>query len=754
MTAYFAHTTELPDGTRDPNQDHWQPLAVHLRNVAELASQFAAPLGPDAQAETALAGLLHDLGKFRDEFQSYLRGERSGGAETQHAIYGAVWAFGREQLGAAFGMAGHHTGLRDLADLRSAVEKPALRVADSLPVLEQRFIAGLGTLPKPPGSPPHVRTERAFELYIRLLFSCLVDADRLDTAIWPAKVAPDRPLEPAKLFELVVAARERKHAAVPDGPIAQARNRIFDACVSAASAASGFFALTVPTGGGKTLAAMAFALAHAQTHGLRRVIVVIPYLSIIEQNAAEYRRILGSDIVLESHSAASPRPDLDETEREQLELVAENWDAPVIVTTSVQFIESLFAASPSRCRKLHRVARSVVIFDEVQTLPSHLLQPLFSALRELHHNYGTTFVFSSATQPAFRRSASIPDGFADGELREIAPEPAELFKRLRRVRYHLPQAEETHDWPALASELAAQRQVLCVVNLTAHARTLWEALQRCCPEGERPIHLSSAMCPEHRLALIRLIRSRLRKGLPCRVISTQLVEAGVDVDFPVVWRALGPLDSIVQVAGRCNREGCLRDESGNPKLGEVHVFRPADHRLPPGVYRVAADQTAVTLASLGTPDEAAERMAKDAAIFGSYFDSLYGSVNTDYAKRGELSIQEDRLNLRFREVARKARVIEDSGTPIIVPHSRAKAVIEAIRTREVLPGKQRFTRDDLRHLQRSMVNVRHRQFQLLQTLHQLRPLLPNIELFVLNEGLYHHELGLVVDGRPLEDFLQ
>jgi CRISPR-associated endonuclease/helicase Cas3 len=227
----------------------------------------------------------------------------------------------------------------------------------------------------------------------------------------------------------------------------------------------------------------------------------------------------------------------------------------------------------------------------------------------------------------------LPDGFPADELREIAPEPPELFRRLRRVNYHLPDGKETLDWPELAGRLAASPRVLCVVNLTRHAKELWEELTRLLPDEQRPIHLSAAMCPKHRLELIQGIRDRLRAEQPCRVISTQLIEAGVDVDFPVVWRALGPLDSIVQVAGRCNREGRLA-------AGEVHIFRPADHKLPGDVYRVATDQAAISMAALDA--EASERLATDSALFGRYFDSLYAAVSTDYAKRGEPSIQEDR----------------------------------------------------------------------------------------------------------------
>lgn len=742
---YYAHTADGPDG-KPAEVEHWQLLKDHLRNVASLARRFAEPLGLAKEAE--LAGLLHDLGKYRDEFQSYLRGERASSVETQHAIYGAAWALApHQQLGSVFAVAGHHAGLHDLSDAQAAAFKST--ILKVLPELVRRIESELGGLPVPPGIPPHVTSDLSAEFYTRLLFSCLIDADRFDSAFWPAKAPEDLALEAERLLCRVAEERQQKQEKNPGSPLAELRNRVFDSCLQAGSQPQGFFSLTVPTGGGKTLSAMAFALAHAQAHGLRRVIVVIPYLSIIEQNAAEYRRVLGDDVVLENHSSVKPRDDASEEEKSRLELVSENWDAPVIVTTSVQFLESLFAASPSRCRKLHRIARSVVIFDEVQTLPAHLLKPTFNVFRELATNYGVSFVFSSATQPAFRRSTALPDGFTADELREIAPDPPELFRRLRRVNYHLPRDKETLDWPELADRLVASPQVLCVVNLTRHAATLWEEVTKRLPADERPIHLSAAMCPQHRFDLIQRIRERLVAGQPCRVVSTQLIEAGVDVDFPVVWRAMGPLDSIVQVAGRCNREGRLA-------AGAMHVFRPADHKLPPGVYRAAADQAAISLAGLG--GNASESLATDAGLFARYFDSLYQVVNTDYAQRGETSIQEDRALLRFREVARKSKVIDDSGQPVIVSsdtHGRkfAAPLIEEIRNRQLAPGQPRFTRDDLRRLQRFMVNVHSHKFQQLEGMKQIRPLLPNLELYVLDDGFYHPELGLVIDNRPLDTFL-
>jgi CRISPR-associated endonuclease/helicase Cas3 len=751
---YYAHTAEHADGNPLPEwSGKWQPLADHLRNVAELAAKFATPLG--AADEARLAGLLHDLGKYRGEFQDYLRGERTSSTATQHAVFGAAWAAHEERahlFAAKLAIGGHHAGLHDHADLEGILAQRSLGIPACLTALVTHLEAELGPLPAPPALPSWIRSAHAAEFYVRLIFSCIVDADRLDTAHWPSSAPADAILDAGALLDAVLAERARKTAANPGSPLAALRNRIFDTALERASLAPGFFSLTVPTGGGKTLASMAFALAHARTYGLRRIIVVIPYLSIIEQNAAEYRRVFGDAVVLENHSGVRPREDASEEEKSRLELIAENWDAPVIVTTSVQFLESLFASSPSRCRKLHRIPRSIVIFDEVQTLPAHLLAPTFNVLRELTTNYGTSFVFSSATQPAFRRSSAIKDGFLANELREIAPAPEELFQKLRRVTYRLPAPGETLDWPTLAARLAASPQILCVVNLTRHARQLWEELSRLtAADGEPVIHLSSAMCAEHRLSLIERIRSRLREGRPCRVVSTQLIEAGVDVDFPEVWRALGPLDSIVQVAGRCNREG----RRGS---GVVHVFRPADHKLPPGVYRAAADQTAITLASLGDGESAPEKLATGSELFGDYFQSLYGVINTDHAKPGECTIQEDRSFLRFREVSRKARVIEDSGTPVIVAgdnrgHDWAGPFIEQIRNRTLAPGQPRFSRDDLRQLQRFMINVRSHTLRQLEARQLIRHLIPNLELHVLNNASYHPALGLLIENTQPDDFL-
>lgn len=753
---FWAHSD--PSGLPSDHKDaKWQPLSKHLNQVAVKAETFACKFG--AGDEARIAGWLHDLGKFRDEFQAYLKNEREGGVETHHAVYGAALTFHRDWP-CAFAIAGHHAGLHDRHRLQSLVEDPKYDVTCRLPLLEQRFNELVGRIPETVPLPQFVEsgTPCRLEFYIRMIFSCLVDADYLDTEkhfTGISRTATRLEQINRQLLERLDAERKSKPLG---GKVNQIRSEIFNQCLEKGVQKQGFFSLTVPTGGGKTLSGMAFALAHAQKWNLDRIIVVIPYLSIIEQNAAEYRRILDPGnlgIVVEHHSAVPTLDGNEARERSPLELAAENWDAPIVVTTSVQFIESLFASSPSKCRKLHNISRSIVILDEVQTLPAHLLNPLLNVFRELKENYSASFLFMTATQPAFHyNSVCLSEGFKTGEVTEITEETGNIFSSLRRVDYERAGALE---WQTLSERIAALPQALCVVNVRKHAYELWEVLRTCLPDHERDslFHLSSAMCPEHRswvFGEVRnpragSIRDRLQRGLPCRVVSTQLVEAGVDLDFPVVFRALGPLDSIVQAAGRCNREMKLTDEQGRPSYGKVIIFEPADHSLPRGIYKTATDQTAVRLNDLPISS-----LGYNPSIFADYFSQLFQLAPTDHARQHECTVQEDRENLRFREVSRKVKVIDDDGVPVIVPYGKGKQLIEHIRTRKTSPGRLRFDRHDLRSLQRFMVNLRTRDFQRLVNLHMAVPLLPNLELYCLEEGCYHSDLGLLIDKRPTEDF--
>jgi CRISPR-associated endonuclease/helicase Cas3 len=766
---YLAHTKN------ERGEPH--VLHEHLKGVGELAARYAGQTHPDFAPIARWAGLLHDIGKYRDAFQNYLldgNKQRGSDPDTHHAVYGAALSHARGCDTLAFCIAGHHAGLHDITDLDDFINRPYYHAFDRLCEIVSRFESELEAIPEVFDEPEFVGENAKTDLYVRMLFSALVDADFLDTEkhfLCGAERSTPK-FNPAELLARLSGAKESKaQKALEEATTDEARelvrlrNSIYDQCVKAGELQQGFFNLTVPTGGGKTLAGMAFALAHAARHNLRRIIVVIPYLSIIEQNADEYRRILDPDyegVVIENHSAVVQPPREEGAEiRSPLEYAAENWDAPVIVTTAVQFVESLFANRPSRCRKLHNIARSVVLLDEAQTLPSHLLHPLLSATREMKESYGVSFVFSTATQFAFRRSFSLKAGFKEGETTDIIENAGDVFKRLQRVRYEFPKGEEKRAWQEIAFEMKAHQQALCVVNTRRHARDLWEEVRRAANEddGKSIFHLSSAMCAEHRLATIGSmenpqegsIRWRLKNGLPCRVISTQLIEAGVDLDFPLVLRALAPLDSIVQAAGRCNREGRLRDAEGRPIFGRVIVFNPADEGLPLGSYRTGT-QTAASLLHRLEPDS----LATDHELFAKYFSSLYSKLNE--ANIGE-QIEKDRCGLRFKTVAKAARVIQDEGSPVIAPYGEKWGkIVKDIRERAERVGRPFIKREDFRRLQRFIVNVRDNDFKVLEQRGGLRKMFPQFPQFeagihLLDEAFYHPQLGTVIDGRPAADWI-
>lgn len=767
---YLAHT--------ENNSGKVHILKEHLSEVGKLAERFSNNCNMKLAEAAKWAGMLHDLGKYRDEFQEYLVGKRERSNETHHAIYGAALAFKiasetRNQmwLPVVFAIAAHHAGLYDKAVLLSKFQE--YKTAERLPPLIEHFEREIGKLPKKTDSVDFIG-ENDFlklEMATRMIFSTLVDADFLDTEkhYLSGRERENSAFEPGKLLEKLEAERLRKienaREIGADENLIAIRNRIFENCLQKAKERQGFFSLTVPTGGGKTLSAMAFALKHTEIHNLRRVIVVIPYLSIIEQNAKEYSDIFGKEIIIENHSGVK----IDSEEREKdassekqtrnmLEYAAENWDAPIIVTTSVQFIESLFAAKPSKCRKLHNIANSVVIFDEVQTLPAKLLEPLFDVWKELQRNYGVSFVFSTATQPAFRRNNfNFKNGFADNEMKEITENTDEIFHKLNRVRYEFKEFQKPKSWEEIAVEMRKENQVLAIVNTRKHAFELWDTLSGKLTEHEKYglFHLSSAMCAEHRLEIIEEIKGRLKNNLPCRVVSTQLVEAGVDLDFPVVFRAVAPLDSIVQAAGRCNREGKL-------EKGRVVVFTPSENDLPPGIYKNSTQKACTFLHELNEED-----LATNHKIFADYFRRVYQSEETGK------KIQQLRKELNFREISQSkdAKVIEDSGTPIIVfykgKENDSALIIEKVRMDFEKKKFQKFFnfKDDFRRLQRFMVNLRQKEFEELLADGRLESLLPNADnekqsgLYVLKESNvfgktnYDENLGVKIKQFEPTDFI-
>jgi CRISPR-associated endonuclease/helicase Cas3 len=556
-----------------------------------------------------------------------------------------------------------------------------------------------------------------------------VDADFLDTEAFmdPPKAAA-RGAWPTlddlqARFESHMAAL---NARAPATPVNALRREVRNHCQQAARLAPGLFSLAVPTGGGKTLSSMAFALEHARLHGRGRIVYVIPYTSIIEQTADVLRGICG-EAVIEHHSNAESDPG-DETARSRL--ACENWDAPIVVTTSVQFFESLFAARTSRCRKLHNLVDSIVVIDEAQLLPPGLLQPILDVVNLLARHYGVTVVLSTATQPALATQSYFdPRKKLRGleGVREIIPDPDDLYRRLKRVTVRLP--ADWHSptaWEDLAPRLTAHPSVLAIVNTRRHAREL----HRLMPAGTR--HLSALMCGAHRSLVIADIKARLAAGTPTQVISTQLVEAGVDLDFPVVYRALAGLDSIAQAAGRCNREGRL--ETG----GEVVVFVPPQ-APPPGLLRKGADACLATLhGHAGDP--------LDRTLFDAYFRRLYHACDLDEHRIVELlQVDGHTLAVNFRSAAEHFRLIQDEDSvPVICVYRGPDGGDGAIDTFLGALRKDGPARWLMRKLQRYLVNIHRREAERLLRQGDIEEIMPGLYVQV-SDQLYHPTLGLLTE---------
>lgn len=632
---------QLVAHTPTEHNPDWHPLDEHLLGVARRAEEFGRRLGI---AELAHAlGIAHDSAKADKRFQAYLYACHQGrpAPKCPHAHPSAVASY--QHLGVfALAVAGHHAGMPDSsAWLQREAEADERAVASA-----RRFLDQVGANGRQPNLPEWVNDPLAAEMLVRMAFSCLVDADRLDTEAHTSPQTPDQRFGYAELSELKRRLDTHLDGLGGEGRVHEHRRRILASCRAAAANPTGMFDLQVPTGGGKTLSGMAFALDHAVLHGLRRVVVAIPYTSIIDQTAEVYGSIFGADNVLEHHSAVEwesedERP--GETER-RAQLAAENWDCPLVVTTTVQLFESLHSHKPGRCRKLHNLAGSVILLDEVQTLPEHHLGAILNVLGELVRHYGCSVVFSTATLPDL--TAVLP-----GLVRTpLVPDYPEHFAALRRVQYELAPEPWTHE--QVAEHVRENDQVLVVVNLRKDAVTI----ARLCQGQEGLFHLSTLLCGHHRKAVIREIRRRLTEGLPVRLISTQVVEAGVDVDFPVAMRAMGPLDRIIQVAGRCNREGKLDGQ------GRCIVFELDGGSVPKGAYASATTMTRTKLREFepelwDSPDTVRDYTRELLAIIET------GSLAKSH---DEAPILKLRAELKFRSVGESFRMIDQETHGLVV----------------------------------------------------------------------------------------
>jgi len=731
----IAHVRKNEDGTwAAPHK-----LLAHLEDTAKRAEMNANKFQSGEWGKAA--GLAHDAGKGRAEWQRYLK-IKSGydeeahlegkAGKVPHAIFGAK--LGEELFGKqtgrllAYCIAGHHAGLPDWSSAegagQSSLQFQEMQVKQ-LEDIDKSIIDIIGSAR--PTVPPWKFSEGLdLSLWIRMLYSCLVDADFLDTELYMNQEKADNRGAYCSIQELLIRFNNyinKLDISSEDTRVNAIRREIRTKCVQMASEDQGIFSLSVPTGGGKTLSSLAFALEHAIKHKLDRIIYVIPYTSIIEQNADVFRNAVGEDQVIEHHSNLEEN---DSTPKSRL--ACENWDAPIIVTTSVQFFESLFAVKSSRCRKLHNIVRSVVVLDEAQLVPADYLIPILKSMQLLVEHYQVSFVISTATQPAFKErivGGKLFPGLK--KMKEIMGDDKDielLYQSLKRNRVQFPDdIYAPLSWEEIADQLQQYEQVLCIVSDRKSCRELHSLM----PEGT--FHLSALMCGQHRSQMIKTIKQKLNNKEPVRVISTQLVEAGVDFDFPVVYRAFAGLDSIAQAAGRCNREGNL------PDLGQVIVFI-APRKAPMGILRKAAETTAnIVVTNHEDP------LRHD--MYEKYFSELYWKANSLDSKEivnlldpYQNDLQE--CSIFFRTAAGRFRIIDDSlQKSILVPFDKGEKFINLLK----YSGPDRGL---MRKLQRYTVNIYNNEFN---------QLLKRGSIFEVSSGIfalvssaeYSEVIGLMVE---------
>ena len=717
-----------------------QTVKEHAVGTADLSESFAAVFGAAAWGKQN--GWWHDMGKYtKDSFQPYIRSASGMTAEQKvankpdHSSAGAILT--KEKLPGyypplAYCIAGHHSGLLDWTSSGEANLNKRLSKTDcyqemlkDAPEEMQEAVVSLN-------APMISDFQKEMHQWIRMLFSCLVDADYLDTERF---MQPEQAVRRGQydsmetLKERFDTHMESLTAGAPASFINEKRAAILSRCREMAEKLPGFFSLTVPTGGGKTLASMAWALIHAVRYKKDRIIIVIPYTSIIVQTAAVLRDIFGAENVVEHHS--NLQPDSND-ERSPSLLATENWDAPIIVTTNVQFFESLYACRTSRCRKLHNICNSVVILDEAQMLPVEFLQPILDILQSLQSSFKTSILFTTATLPVFAGHIGTGQKAFSGlksPVTEITSVHDHLFEAFKRVELHWPESTVTFD--DLADELSGYDCVLCIVNTRKEARELYLRM----PEGT--LHLSRMMCSVHIMEVIKLIKQKLKDNKPVRVISTQLVEAGVDIDFPVVYRAFAGLDSIIQAAGRCNREGKLNKKG---ELGQVFVFKPEN-----SVLRGLMGKGAAALREMLSISDGNDLFSPD--CMAQYFRLFYSKCNTFDKAEIKKSLYEGvgEMNFLFATAADQFRLIDDKiSVSILVGYGDGATLLEELKR----IGPEFWL---LRKLQQYSVSIRKYDFEQFRKQGTVGEY---AGIFILEDGrCYDERAGLVLDGAWVEELL-
>lgn len=687
-----------------------QPLQDHLEATAVLARDFAADFGAGGYAYQT--GMAHDIGKYSAAFQERILHH---GPKVDHSTAGAKELMALEMLPAAMCVAGHHSGLpdfggaEDCSNLSSFSGRLKRQVEDYHGYLDEIQLSHAES--------PQFSSYFDAAFYTRMLYSALVDADWIDTERFMSGGLVDRggydsiPL----LYERLCHFLEEKGWLNPKNQLNEKRSHILRRCFQMGKEKKGLFSLTVPTGGGKTVSSLAFALEHAQAHGMKRVIYVVPYTSIIEQTAQVFREILGKENVLEHHANVDfKETDGDDALAQKHYLAAENWDMPVIVTTNVQFFESLFANKSTRCRKLHNIANSVVILDEAQMLPVTYLKPCVRAVSALVSGCGATAVLCTATQPSLGKL--FPKGT---NIREICEDIPGLFAFFKRTRFELLGKQPA---ASVAQKMAGYGQALAVVSTRKQASELYGFL----PEEGR-YHLSTLMYPAHRGKILYEMKQRLIYKLPCRVAATSLVEAGVDADFPVVFRAEAGLDSIIQAAGRCNREGKRPLEEST-----VYIYQPEDPAPPLVKQNICVLREIMPLyEDLGSPEAIA-----------AYFDALHKFMGEELDKKQIIRAFEEGLEgsmLPFKQVAQQFRLIETDTRALLIP-------LEEEAQRLACELQRKFiSKETLRSAGKYMVNIYPRHFEALYNAGDMKLIDDSLGVLT-NLGLYDSHKGLSLEA--------
>ncbi len=748
---YIAHVKKNEQETA---WEKAQTLEEHLIGTAKLAKEFASKFGFPDLGE--IIGILHDAGKATEEWQEYIRvktgfnennlndiGSENNKIITKHAIYGVKISKEKYKILSSFlsyCIAGHHSGLDDYFDLEYKIQETN-KPEKNYKIKEEIINKFLPNMPdvkqlskvvqiNPNPDKPNISTS----LFIRMLFSCLVDADFLDTESYMTPSKNEQRSNFTSLHEL----KEKfdqymliKEEQSENTSVNKLRHSIANDCIKASQEKHGIFSLTVPTGGGKTLASMAFALNHAIKHKLERIIYVIPYTSIIEQTADNFRKIFGDDNVVEHHSNINKEKlNIEEDTQEKLRLATENWDAPIIVTTSVQFFESLFSCKPSRCRKLHNITKSVVVLDEAQLIPIEYQNPILKAIQCLSEKYFTTFVISTATQPVWTMNTYDIKGFPENSVREIIHDVADLYSKLKRVEVET--RKEISSLEEISEELMNYEQVLCIVSDRKTCRELYKLMPK-----ETTIHLSAMMCGQHRSDVIETIKRKLINKENIRVISTQLVEAGVDIDFPVVYRAMAGLDSIAQSAGRCNREGLL-------ERGKVIVFN-LEKKPPQGILQKAWQSASELLSTIKNN----EILLPD--NFTEFFKLLYYKTDLDKYKILKLLNPDSKtIGIKFKTASENFKIIDDSMShSIIVRYKKSNQLLEEIKYN----NDRILTKTYMRKLQRYTVNIYNNDFEILKSRKSIYEIWKNSDIWALSTDLeYKEDVGLIINDNDISDF--